>query len=444
MKRCLSYILPFIVFILLNCAKTVEPVPVVEQKVYVSDISIEDIRLSEVWLNFNLSQPLTNHELVILANGYEKYTQDYSFGENLIQLNYFKAGTTYDLSFLVKDSLGNCIDSSTSFQIKTLEQPVYDFNISKVFIPDLDEFESEILFSIAMLNESNFYTVGDLRKDTGSGAWEVYSGLKYLNGSLNAMQIDDFIGDSVKIRPSPYYAAERIDGNLYLSNGNNIIVKSNASWRRIASFFELNMPRLTQIWGNSPRNIFLAGRDGALVRYDGLQIEQIKSSTETDIFDIWGSEKYNFVWFCTFDYNGSDNTFTSKVYQYDGESVKVLLDCTHVEGLNYVKSIWSYGQRLYLAGDSGFYHYDFLDEKVLKKTGSISDFYEVRKIRGINHNKIFGVGTVGVVYSYDGVNWKFETGYQLAVAYFDMDIYNKTVIATGISGSEYQIGIYTF
>jgi len=427
-----------------GCAKTVEPVPDAEPKKYVTDISIEDVTLSEVWLNLNLTQTLPKSQLVILANDNEVHTGEYSYGKKLIKLQELNAGTPYELEFLVKDSLENCIDSSAVFQFETIDQKAFNFKISRIFIPAPAEFQAVELRSIAILDENHFFTVGDLRKDTGNIYWAVYSGLEYINGSLNLMQIDDFIGDSTEINPFPYNAAERINNKIYITDGSNIIVNTGTDWQKIISFFHLNIPGIKHLWGNSANNIYLAGNEGTFARYDGSQFERINTGTVTDIVDLWGSEKYNYVWFCTYEYDGDGKSFTSKVYQYDGETVEIIIDCNDIEGMRYVRSIWSYGRRLYLAGDKGFYHYDFLDEKAVIKTGEIRDIYEIRKIRGINHNTIYGVGTVGVVYSFDGANWKFETGWSLSTIYFDLDIIDNKVIAAGISGHDYKIGIYTF
>ena len=43
------------------------------------------------------------------------------------------------------------------------------------------------------------------------------------------------------------------------------------------------------IWGTSSSDIFVAGKDGTILRYDGSSWSQMTSSSEVYLYDIWGS-----------------------------------------------------------------------------------------------------------------------------------------------------------
>lgn len=154
------------------------------------------------------------------------------------------------------------------------------------------------------------------------------------------------------------------------------------------------------MWGPSSSNLFLVGRLGTIVHYDGTGFHKIESGTTTDINDIWGAldietEKYNI--YCV---------VTNRLAAGEKRILQIHEDFTVTDALNWdidkeLTGIWfsSYSP-VYVSGGGVYVESD---------TGWVKQqlpSYHYEKVRGVNNNDVMVAGAFGRSAHFNGVDWK--------------------------------------
>jgi hypothetical protein len=136
---------------------------------------------------------------------------------------------------------------------------------------------------------------------------------------------------------------------IYAVGDSGTIVKYNeGSWSVEASSTDAD---LYGVWGSSETNVFAVGAQGTIVHYDGVSWSDVASGTNVDLNGVWGS----------LDNDVYAVGVKGTIIYYDGESWSNISSGTDVD----LYGIWgSSDDNVYVVGGQGtIIHYDGVEEQ---------------------------------------------------------------------------------
>lgn len=150
---------------------------------------------------------------------------------------------------------------------------------------------------------------------------------------------------------------------------------------------------LGRIWGSGPYDVFVAGREGVILHYDGTTWEQMDASAglaPSQLHGLWGS--------------GPGKVFAvgagGTVMHYDGATWQAMASGTVAD----LSDVWGSGPSdVFAVGDSGtVLHFDGIRWHSMESGGNPA----LADVWGSASSNVFVVGRTGTVLHYTGSTWK--------------------------------------
>jgi len=187
---------------------------------------------------------------------------------------------------------------------------------------------------------------------------------------------------------------------------------------------------VSKCWGTTSNMMYFVGRGGSIIRYNGTTWTKQSSGTTIDLRDVWGTADGSVVWACGY----SNDNSQSVLLKYDGSSWQTVWS-SHPSAPPYgglIISLWG-GQHLYLAGTDGIFRQAIAGEDSVVHLFSLTHF--PYRLKGSSENNIAFVGDFGMIWHYNGTDWK-----QLNETALDQPLYSVAVSTNAIVsvGSDYS------
>jgi len=310
--------------------------------------------------------------------------------------------------------------------IKTIDTTSQSFTWEKLTFGDY----SSQLFDVAIINENNIWAVGEIHtEETGkfdsNGVWVQPYNAVHWDG--NSWELKRIAGSGYP-RNTVYAFGENDiwfgglihwDGKNYSSHTENFPMETNGDGWKINSF-----------WGTSSKDFYVVGNDGNIAHYNGNEWIKLKSGTDLNINDIYGS------------YNTLNDTFeiiavASNELQGAKSSILKIVG-TQVMSLSYspiehnLSSVWFLPNEMYYVSGDGIYQKNHLSNQSWENTPLKITEYYINKIRGNSVNDVVGVGGFGEIIHFNGKSWKsFFDETNINGNYYSVDIEGDLIVSVG-------------
>jgi hypothetical protein len=305
------------------------------------------------------------------------------------------------------------------------------------------EHSSSIIYDVAVINENNIWAVGEiyLNDSTGEADPEPYA-VAHWDGAewkLSKVQYHDF--NQTNKYPGPLFSISFIDNEICATSYANLLKWNSDKWEEKAFFME-NIPfykQIQKIWGVN-NSIYCIGRNGAIFHYITADWQEIESSTDLDIYDIFGKEKSNgeYEILCA----AAKHTINTdkKIMRIENNTVKDI----STEGIrSSISGLWFIpGEKYYTVGVGIYSKENINSDKPWELQEGITQYY-LYSIDGQPLNDIAACGSYGELLHFNGSGWKSyknEVGLN-AGAYFRVKIKNDMIIAVGYDSPKAVITI---
>ncbi|MCU7504184.1 MAG: hypothetical protein HF314_13960 [Ignavibacteria bacterium] len=197
--------------------------------------------------------------------------------------------------------------------------------------------------------------------------------------------------------------------------------------------------RLRKIWGTNSSNMYFAGEDGSVVKYDGKSWRLLNAGSIGYTADMCGYKDEltgEEVVYCPYSINY--NPMLSKVIRITSrpnsiEKVELIGFPDEMVPL----TVWTHKGYPVYAGGSGLFYYT---QDRWKDAGLKTDKY-IQLVRGNALNDIFVTGW-GLLAHYNGIEWKtYEEFSGSWDAIFSMDVKGNTIAVVGIHNGRVAVAI---
>jgi len=290
---------------------------------------------------------------------------------------------------------------------------------------------SSQLFDVAIIDENNIWAVGEINtEETGkfdsNGVWvQPYNAVHWDGNSWELKRVLFEYQDNLMF--SPIYSVIAFDSNdIWFSAG----VHWNGKKFETMSVDIQFQSQVYSMWGSSSENLYIVGNDGNIAHYNGNEWIKLKSGTDLNINDIYGS------------YNSLNDTFEIIAVasnELQGAKSSILkIEGTQVMSLSYspiehnLSSVWFLPNEMYYVTGDGIYQKNHLSNQLWENTPLKITEYSINKIRGNNVNDVVGVGGFGEVIHFNGKNWKsFFDETNINGNYYSVDIEGDLIVAVG-------------
>lgn len=147
------------------------------------------------------------------------------------------------------------------------------------------------------------------------------------------------------------------------------------------------------IWGASENDVFVVGREGMILHYDGTAWITMSGPT-LDLSAVWGTSSSDV-------YAGGEY---ATILHYDGTVWQVM-----ITGVNYdIQSIWgSSPTDIYAVGRQGILHFDGTDWDWVNTSEGQT---QLNGVWGTSASDVYAVGEGGTIMHFDGADWSTMTG----------------------------------
>ena len=203
------------------------------------------------------------------------------------------------------------------------------------------------------------------------------------------------------------------------------------TWERVLCTATVD-DHLIGIWGSAANNVFTVGRNGVILRYNGMVWVTVSSGTTNDLIGIWGSAANDIFavgengtilhydgisWSSTTvsseDLNGVWGSAGNNVFAVGEWDANILANIFHYNGFNWntmvsgtTNELWStWGSApndVFAIGESGtILHYNGANWNAMV-SGTTND---LSGVWGSAANDVFAVGENGSILHYNGANW---------------------------------------
>lgn len=404
-----------LVAIIISC-NTTEPIPV-DQNITLSEI---DAAVIEAYLNIHVNNPSASKEVVLERDGQRVM----SFSANKTDAAVTDTGLTENTLYKYKARLvenGKVIGESSGVSVRTMQPTSHEFTWQTFTIGEPDAGSSS-LYDVAIINENNIWTVGEIyTKDSTGHVDPLAYGFAHYDGNnwrLFRLQARALNGNISNLQPRGIFAFSEVDiwlagGSIWHYNG----LEATFSLDRI-TFFNGGTEVITKLWGKSSTDIYGVGTEGAIVHYNGTSWQKIDSGIDWDVYDICGyfnSVNLNQEIICaSTDPNNYSNSTILKITNKTSVS-RIDLPTGRLTGSAWTKK----GFPIYTTGDGIFTNKSSKWEEIKLPVN-----YTTSKIRGNGLNDIFLCGALGLIAHYNGKEWKVYN-----------DVYNAVYTSVHLNGN---------
>jgi len=261
---------------------------------------------------------------------------------------------------------------------------------------------TSILSSVFAINEDDIWIGGEIdRNDTTYNAlhwngieWEWFR-VPYASSVGVQLVVD--IKAFFAFNPNEIWTFSRIGSYGYWKNGikeTDIVTEIRGS--------------VWQIYGTSSGDLHFVGTNGNITHFNGATWELQNNASTTDLWDITGSNFSAYRWACGYEPNNTE----SILLIYDGSSWNTHWNWSLQTGAsdsNYVgllQSLWAMdSDSILIVGGEGAWRQDIEGLSPPRREDLNLNRFP-RSVRGSAPNNIFIVGDEGMIWHFNGKNWK--------------------------------------
>ncbi len=329
---------------------------------------------------------------------------------------------------------GKVVGPTPPVSITTMDTTNHDIEWTVYEIPS--PYGGGVLYDVAIIGENNIWVVGEIYADSAQ-PWLRYNAIHWNGKKWELKRITVKFRNSFITPPGEGIFAFA-ENDIWVTIGGAPAHWDGQGWKLYhlwdMGVLEPNDGGVTSIWGNSQENIYFAGRGGTVVHYEGSSWRRIESGTDLPIQDIWGD--VNTI-------NNSIQILCIAAEIHHNRGVKFLqVNNSRVQHLSTaglpwsLSTLWFKDKYIYCIGGDGIYikKKDITTELWENVSSEITQYY-IYRIRGVDVNDIFAVGSFGEVLHYNGMNWKsyFTQTHLRYGAYYSLDVDSSVVVVTGVN-----------
>jgi hypothetical protein len=373
------------------------------------ELSADYVTCTEVWLKLGFTDSPGGGDYRITRDGETVLHGSFSGTNTVVYDTTALANKTYSyVAYRLVN--GQVSQISATVAVTTLDSTSNNFTWQTFTLGDGN---SSKLNDVAIVSDTLIYAVGEIYLRDSTGQFEVtpynVSCWKGTTWELTTLKFfpPGSIGDSATGPGSAIFARSASDiwivaGPVYHFDG--------TKW---SCFYNTGADGANRIWGDNEGNLWLVGKNGIVVRYDGTQWQTIASGTNYLISNIWGSSTKIL---CV--------TTESKLLNISDNLVSDTLSWSGIP----IRGIW-FGMNtpVYVSGQ-GVWSDDGNGWKQMSDLTNI--FYT--GIRGTDTNDMFVVGPYGTLAHYNGSTWHtFDELANPVWNFQSVEVKNDIVVAVG-------------
>ena len=311
---------------------------------------------------------------------------------------------------------------------------------------------TSLAWDVAIINDNLAYVVGTFYLYDSSGhVQDVPKGVAEWDGNnwqFQHLYAINLSGGQSTLEPRTLFAFSA--GDIWLAEGS--VFHWDGGSEEVTPYWIAATPgnpspvllpgqTIEKIWGTSSSDLYLVGRQGAIVHFNGRSWQRMESGTTTDLTDVWGSPDGKVIWACGYSdccpgtillrYRPSLDPGWQKVV--DGGSLETVVRSDSLSG-TFVSLFTQSDERLYVGSSAGMYK--TLSSSVGKATriSYTSGFFDglPSRMRGPMTNDLAIVGAYGFIAHYNGISIKYYSGfYNNNILFNSVAIKDNLIIAVG-------------
>ncbi|NCS88376.1 MAG: hypothetical protein AUK34_05945 [Ignavibacteria bacterium CG2_30_36_16] len=309
--------------------------------------------------------------------------------------------TEYKYYAALTDTAGKLQEKTEPITAKTLAPTSHNFTWQEFTIGDAN-YPSNLLYDVWGTDENNVWAVGGVSINGQTYGALHWNGSEWLpdSGAAGGYAIYGFGANDIWIVGGRVYHFDGIKWNWvdgYSSGGQNF---------PIDTVLFNNIP-YTFIWGTSSSNLYLGNQWGKIIHWNGTEAKVIYTLNDARVTSISGNDENNFI-----------ITAISYVTQSKTKVIKVKYGSWADISNNEIRAIYPMAsavsnEQIYIGGNNLFsYQNNRWDYIPLNIVGHIEDIF-IEKT-----NNIFAVGSLSVVFHYNGIDWHEYTELQTDMGSF--------------------------
>jgi hypothetical protein len=427
-RKVVLFIGTFFLFLVfsLSCEKQTT---IVEDKPPVVTLTVEDIAVTESWLNVKTEAVHDSDEVRVSRNDSIIFRIQAGPADTSLYDSGLRPAHAYAFRATVSRN-GKILAESGYQNTTTLDTTSHNFHWQNYIIES--PFGSGVLYDVAIINENDIWAVGEIYADS------TQPGLPF-----NAVHWD---GQQWELRQITYGGSPWPIKSIWAFASNDIWFDAFVRWNG-NTLIEMPIPNvligfgINKMWGSSTGKLYVVGNQGNIAYSPdyGQSWQRLEIETDLNFKDIWGSwneEQGNMEVIAV-----ASELFVSPdrlIYRLSPDQA-VLSDEPIVWPLS---TIWFISGRRYYVAGSGLYEKRSLNEPNWRNGPQDITTNYIFRIRGTGLNNIVAVGSYGEVLHYNGISWKsFYDEIQINGNYYSVDVTDDIVVAVGYDSPNAVIAV---
>jgi hypothetical protein len=408
------FFLLILAFLFLSCEKSTAPIENLTSNI---SITLEDIAVTEIWLNLETENLLNKDIIQVFRNDSIIYTGKPELADTTLYDCGLHPAHSYTYNAILK-RYNKIISESMIQNLVTMD------TTSHTFFWKIDTIGTRhsILRDIAIIDDNDIWAVGEIHTEET----DKYDSLGNWIDPYNAVHWDGYEWELITIyfdyQGSRFFSPIN---SVFAFDTDDVWFEAGIHWNGSqyqTIVLNLNFPsHVNKMWGSVSNDLFIVGDNGLIAHFFGGQWYHLDTGTNLSLSDIWGvSEnevysvglnygegrgivlKFNGIYWQKMiegfvEGNGfnSSQLFKTQLYGIT-EGVWVDEKGTVYTAGNYLykysRGIWNYVRSLpenYLGGNPGNYYRGYL-----------------HTIRGLASNDIFIFGESNTLIHFNGLTWR--------------------------------------
>jgi hypothetical protein len=411
----------FLIIILLGINSCKDDLPVVPPDIPPDipdyrqiNLFLEDVSCNEAWIKLSADSISLPAE-IIFSCGDKTRTISLLQRDSVLYIDSLQKGSMYEAAAIYQE------DSVVTRKLffNTLNTTSSSF-ISETFIFGTALTNPSWFNDVTIINENDIWLAGQIYMRDSLGSNAVYGAAHWDGNNWTLLKVSFRLSPSEAL-PWPRSLQSIINfgpNAVYATGGANLLKWNGKDWEeKIVDYG----PNINKLWGTDENNIYGAGSGGKVYKGVGNKWVELPQLTTIKLFDIYGTPDGKKIWACGWHYDMTK----SILIEYEEDKGKILWE--RERGLpllepQYCSSLWATKNKLYVAGGRHIFE-KTLNSDTLKFLKWIN--YWPYSIKGDNYNNIFAVGDMGMIWHFDGEEWRL----------INVNTYSSTFLRVAAKGS---------
>ena len=375
----------FLILLFTASCNTVDPPP----DKTVLTLTLEDVSCTEAWITLTTNNLQLPAALNLIKDNTITKTINLQTADTLLYIDSLLPNQTYNFKL---SGIGNPASgiNSNELSVSTMDTTSHNFTFETWTFGGTAG--SSTLYDVAIVNDSCIWAVGEIYvADTSAIGYTMYNAV-YWDGSEWTLK-------RITVEFRGFQITPPLEGAFAFSNTDIWVVGSlpihgdGENWVMydLRTTVDPNLS-LSEAWGANSDYMYFVGSNGSIAHKQNNNWSKIESGATTRIADIWGIIE-----------GGSGYNKYLAV-----EDIMLRLDdnnqlaMINAEAGRNIISIWGVSNRLiYTAGGDGVVLYkNSMWERI-----SSPDVNNIYRIKGENHNNVFGLTALRTVLHFNGYSW---------------------------------------